>query len=54
VSITQKFAMVNPRKAVFVGPASRERPSPAVICQKRQRLVRRIRMGERQAWRKQK
>jgi hypothetical protein len=53
VSITQKFAIVDPRKAVFVCPASGERPGPAVICQKRQWLIRRIRMGKREARRKQ-
>jgi hypothetical protein len=51
VPITQKFAVVDPSEAVFVGPASGEGAFPAVIREKRQRLVRRIRMGWRQAWR---
>jgi hypothetical protein len=54
VSITQEFAIVNPRKAVLVGAAAGELAFPTVTGEKGQRLVSRIRTGKRQAWREQK
>jgi hypothetical protein len=53
VSVAQKFAVVNPRKAVIIGPSARERALPAMIGEKAQRLVSRVRMAEREARRKQ-